>query len=308
LIAVLGLVVFLQIMFYKGSSSEQIISTLGLFVAATFRMIPSINRILSSLQNLKYYSSSIDVIFKEFKNETEMVDNNQPSPIDFKHHITIQNLFFSYENEEVLKSINLKVAKGETVGIIGESGSGKSTLVDLINGLLVPTKGAIYVDDVDISAFENNWKDYLGYVGQDIFLLDDTIESNVAFGIQKDQIDESRMDYALKTSQINEFVEGLPKGKLSNVGERGVKLSGGQKQRIGIARVLYNTPEVLIFDEATAALDGKTEKEVINAIYSLKNKKTIIMIAHRLSTLYKCDKIYEIKKGEAHLKEKIDFV
>ncbi|MEK9613265.1 MAG: ABC transporter ATP-binding protein [Flavobacteriaceae bacterium] len=308
LIAVLGLVVFIQIMFYKGSSSQQIISTLGLFVAATFRMIPSINRILSSLQNLKYYSSSIDVIFKEFKNEKEIVDDSQPSPIDFKHQITIQDLFFSYENQEVLKSINIKIEKGETVGIIGESGSGKSTLVDLINGLLVPTKGTIYVDNIDINAFENNWKEHLGYVGQDIFLLDDTIVSNVAFGIEKDRIDESRLDYALKTSQINEFVEGLPEGKLSNVGERGVKLSGGQKQRIGIARALYNTPEVLIFDEATAALDGKTEKEVINAIYSLKNKKTIIMIAHRLSTLSKCDKIYEIKKGEAHIKEKINVV
>jgi ABC-type bacteriocin/lantibiotic exporter with double-glycine peptidase domain len=308
LIAVLGLVVFIQIMFYKGSSSQQIISTLGLFVAATFRMIPSINRILSSLQNLKYYSSSIDVIFKEFKNEKEIVADSKPSPIDFKHQITIQDLFFSYENQEVLKSINIKIEKGETVGIIGESGSGKSTLVDLINGLLVPTKGTIYVDDIDINAFENNWKEHLGYVGQDIFLLDDTIESNVAFGVEKDQIDESRLDYALKTSQINEFVEGLPERKLTNVGERGVKLSGGQKQRIGIARALYNTPEVLIFDEATAALDGKTEEEVINAIYSLKNKKTIIMIAHRLSTLSKCDKIYEIKKGEAHIKEKINVV
>jgi ABC-type multidrug transport system fused ATPase/permease subunit len=271
-------------------------------------MIPSINRILSSLQNLKYYSSSIDVIFKEFKNEKEIVADSKPSPIDFKHQITIQDLFFSYENQEVLKSINIKIEKGETVGIIGESGSGKSTLVDLINGLLVPTKGTIYVDDIDINAFENNWKEHLGYVGQDIFLLDDTIESNVAFGMEKDQIDESRLDYALKTSQINEFVEGLPERKLTNVGERGVKLSGGQKQRIGIARALYNTPEVLIFDEATAALDGKTEEEVINAIYSLKNKKTIIMIAHRLSTLSKCDKIYEIKKGEAHIKEKINVV
>ena len=299
LLTVFGLIFFIQIMFYKGSSTTQIMTTLGVFVAATFRMIPSINRILSALQNLKYYGASVDIIFDEFKDQKIVIEEQDKlTPITFQNSITIENLSFRYKKEDVLKRINFKIKKGETVGIIGPSGSGKSTLVDLINGLLTPSEGIIKVDEQNIHFKEKDWKQLIGYVGQDIFLLDDTILANIAFGIGKKDIDYEKVKYALKTAQIDRFVEDLEDGINTKVGERGIQLSGGQKQRIGIARALYHKPEILIFDEATASLDGKTEKELMKAIYQLKNQKTIIMIAHRVSTLSGCDKIYEIKNGK----------
>ena len=300
LLTVFGLIFFIQIMFYKGSSTTQIMTTLGVFVAATFRMIPSINRILFALQNLKYFGASVDIIFGEFKDQKKVIEEEEYklTPITFQNSITIENLSFRYKKEDVLKRINFKIKKGETVGIIGPSGSGKSTFVDLINGLLTPSEGVIKVDEENILFKEKDWKQLIGYVGQDIFLLDDTILANIAFGIGKKDIDYEKVKYALKTAQIDRFVEDLEDGINTKVGERGIQLSGGQKQRIGIARALYHKPEILIFDEATASLDGKTEKELMKAIYQLKNQKTIIMIAHRVSTLSGCDKIYEIKNGK----------
>ena len=299
LLTVFGLIFFIQLMFYKGLSTSQVFTTLSVFVAATFRMIPSINRILSSLQHLKYYGASVDIIFDEFKDQKMKNENGKKlRSIIFKNSITIENLSFRYKKENILKQINLKINKGETIGIIGPSGSGKSTLVDLINGLLTPSEGVIKVDQENIHFKVNDWKQLIGYVGQEIFLLDDTILANIAFGIEKKNIDFKKVKYALKTAQIERFIEDLEDGINTRVGERGIQLSGGQKQRIGIARALYHNPEILIFDEATASLDSKTEKELMKAIYQLKNQKTIIMIAHRVSTLSGCHKIYEIKEGK----------
>ena len=299
LLTVFGLIFFIQLMFYKGLSTSQVFTTLSVFVAATFRMIPSINRILSSLQHLKYYGASVDIIFDEFKDQKMKNENGKKlRSIIFKNSITIENLSFRYKKENILKQINLKINKGETIGIIGPSGSGKSTLVDLINGLLTPSEGVIKVDEENIHFKVNDWKQLIGYVGQEIFLLDDTILANIAFGIGKKNIDFKKVKYALKTAQIERFIEDLEDGINTRVGERGIQLSGGQKQRIGIARALYHNPEILIFDEATASLDSKTEKELMKAIYQLKNQKTIIMIAHRVSTLSGCHKIYEIKEGK----------
>lgn len=299
LLTVFGLIFFIQLMFYKGLSTSQVFTTLSVFVAATFRMIPSINRILSSLQHLKYYGASVDIIFDEFKDQKMKNENGKKlRSIIFKNSITIENLSFRYKKENILKQINLKINKGETIGIIGPSGSGKSTLVDLINGLLTPSEGVIKVDEENIHFKVNDWKQLIGYVGQEIFLLDDTILANIAFGIEKKNIDFKKVKYALKTAQIERFIEDLEDGINTRVGERGIQLSGGQKQRIGIARALYHNPEILIFDEATASLDSKTEKELMKAIYQLKNQKTIIMIAHRVSTLSGCHKIYEIKEGK----------
>lgn len=299
LLTVFGLIFFIQLMFYQGSSTTQVMTTLGVFVAATFRMIPSINRILSALQNLKYYGASVDIIFDEFKDQkVKIEEEDKLTPFTFQNSISIENLSFRYKREDVLKQINIKISKGETIGIIGPSGSGKSTLVDLINSLLKPSAGEIKVDGESIHKKETYWKQLIGYVGQEIFLLDDTILANIAFGIGKKNIDYEKVKYALKTAQIDRFVKDLEDGINTKVGERGIQLSGGQKQRIGIARALYHNPEILIFDEATASLDGKTEKELMKAIYQLKNQKTIIMIAHRVSTLSGCDKIYEIKNGK----------
>ncbi|MDC0916613.1 ABC transporter ATP-binding protein [Flavobacteriaceae bacterium] len=309
LLTVIGLILFIQLMFYKGSSTTQVMTTLGVFVAATFRMIPSINRILSALQNLKYSSASVDIIFDEFKDQKIKIEEEEKlTPFKFQNSITIENLSFRYKKENVLKQINFKINKGETVGIIGPSGSGKSTLVDLINGLLIPSEGVIKVDEENILFKGKDWKQHIGYVGQEIFLLDETILANIGFGIGKKDIDYEKVKYALKTAQLNSFVDDLEEGINTKVGERGIQLSGGQKQRIGIARALYHKPEILIFDEATASLDSKTEKELIKSIYNLKGKKTIIMVAHRLTTLKNCDKIFEIKNGKLRPIKKETFI
>lgn len=298
LITVFGLIIFIQIMFFKGDDSTKIITTLGIFIAATFRMIPSINRMLSSLQNLKYYSSSVEIIFNEFKNHfTTKYDKRDLISIPFSKSIRIQNLIFSYNKQIILNDIFLDIHKGDTIGIIGTSGSGKSTFIDLINGLLKPTKGEILVDGININKNKNDWKKHIGYVCQDVFLIDDTIKKNIAFGYEENDIDNKMINQAIKASKLDIFIDTLEFGINTKVGDRGIQLSGGQKQRIAIARALYNNPELLIFDEATASLDEKTEEEIMKSIYKLKRDKTIILIAHRLSTLKNCDKIFELKEG-----------
>ena len=298
LITVFGLIIFIQIMFFKGDDSTKIITTLGIFIAATFRMIPSINRMLSSLQNLKYYSSSVEIIFNEFKDYFKTkYDNKDLISIPFSKNIKIENLTFSYKKQIILNDINLNIQKGDVIGIIGSSGSGKSTFIDLINGLLKPSMGEILVDGIDINKEKNDWKKNIGYVGQDIFLIDDTIKKNIAFGIEESEIDIKMLNEALLSSKLNAFIDTLEYGLNTKVGDRGIQLSGGQKQRIAIARALYSNPGFLIFDEATASLDEETEREIMKSIYDLKGDKTIIMIAHRLGTLKYCDKIFEIKQG-----------
>ena len=218
--------------------------------------------------------------------------------------ITVDNLDFSYKKKKILEGINLDIQIGETIGIVGESGSGKSTLVDLLNGLLKPTKGTIKIDDRNIEEFITSWQLSIGYVGQEIFLFDDTIRANIAFGIEEEKIDHNKINQVLKASQLSKFISELENGVETRVGDRGIQLSGGQRQRIGIARALYHNPSVLIFDEATASLDDQTEKQVMKSIYNLKQNKTMIIIAHRISTLNQCDKIYEIQHGQIKLKEK----
>ena len=215
----------------------------------------------------------------------------------------MDNIQFSYKNQIILNSINLEIKKGTTVGIIGASGSGKSTLVDLINGLLKPSRGKISVDGKNINEIIKPWQLSIGYVGQEIFLIDDTIKANIAFGMSSQEINIERVYKALEAAQLSVFINELELGIETKVGERGVQLSGGQKQRIGIARALYHNPSVLIFDEATASLDDETERQVMNSIYNLKQNKTMIIIAHRISTLDDCDMVYEVKNGKIKLKE-----
>ena len=303
LITIVGMVSLILILISNGVNTSEIVTLLGVFVAAAFRMIPSINRILAALQNLKYYSSSIDVISKELF-DSPIIEKNKPSSFEFKNKITVDNLDFSYKKKKILEGINLDIEIGETIGIVGESGSGKSTLVDLLNGLLKPTKGTIKVDDRNIEDFITSWQLSIGYVGQEIFLIDDTIKANIAFGIEEEKIDHLKINQVLKASQLSKFISELENGVETMVGDRGIQLSGGQRQRIGIARALYHNPSVLIFDEATASLDDQTEKQVMKSIYNLKQNKTMIIIAHRISTLNQCDKIYEIQHGQIKLKGK----
>ena len=303
LITIVGMVSLILILISNGVNTSEIVTLLGVFVAAAFRMIPSINRILAALQNLKYYSSSIDVISKELF-DSPIIEKNKPSSFEFNNKITVDNLDFSYKKKKILEEINLDIEIGETIGIVGESGSGKSTLVDLLNGLLKPTKGTIKVDNRNIEEFITSWQLSIGYVGQEIFLIDDTIKANIAFGIEEEKIDHNKINQVLKASQLSKFISELENGVETRVGDRGIQLSGGQRQRIGIARALYHNPSVLIFDEATASLDDQTEKQVMKSIYNLKQNKTMIIIAHRISTLNQCDKIYEIQHGQIKLKEK----
>ena len=221
--------------------------------------------------------------------------------IEFKSNLLIKNLHFSYLNssKRVLNNINLKIEKGTTIGIIGGSGEGKSTLVNILIGLLNPTKGEIKVDNKLLDASNlKAFQGHIGYVPQDIYLIDDSIKNNIALGIHSNEISSKRLDKSIKDSQLSKFINSISEGIETVVGERGVKLSGGQKQRIGIARALYNDPDILVLDEACSALDIEIEKEVMKSINFLKRQKTIIIISHRHSSLIECDKIFEMESGQ----------
>tara|TARA_B110000459_G_C16594009_1_gene487674 strand:+ start:316 stop:2055 length:1740 start_codon:yes stop_codon:yes gene_type:complete len=300
MISLIGLVGFVILMLLQGKDVNILITVLGVFVAATFKMIPSLNRIISAAQTLKFYSPSLDILFAELKEIRETQESPTKSKLEFQSRVTIKNVSFSYEGveEKALKNLNFEINKGETIGFIGESGSGKSTLVDLLIGLHQPTEGNLYIDDKILSNNLREWQNNIGYVSQNIYLLDDTIQSNIAFGIPEEKIDINQINEIINLVQLEEFILKLEKGLLTKVGERGVQLSGGQRQRIGIARALYNNPDILILDEATSALDTKTEKAVMKSINKLKGKKTILIISHRISTLSKTDKIYSLNEGK----------
>ena len=299
IIAVIGIIGFIFIMIKQNKDTNELLTILGVFVAATFRMIPSFNRIIIAFQNMKYYSSSVDLLFNEFKNDNILLESKNSNPIKFKSNITINNLEFKYSKNSrgILKNVNLKIAKGDFIGIIGASGSGKSTLVDLIMGLFYPTGGSISVDGENINQNFKSWQNIIGYVPQNIFLTNDSIKNNIAFGLEKNEINNQNLTKALKDSQLDRFVKSLDLGIETKVGERGAQISGGQLQRIGIARALYKMPEILIFDESTASLDSKTESSLISAINNFKGHKTIIMISHNLKSLKNCDRIYSLKNG-----------
>lgn len=302
LISVFGLVLFISIMLLFEKDINSVVITLGVFVAAIFRMIPSFNKVISAMQNMKYYSTAVEIIYKEFNLLTNINYFEKESSVIkfFKSNINIKNLKYKYSEKSkyILNDFNLTISKGEFIGIIGESGSGKSTLVDLLMGLLTPSSGEISIDNINIISDKSSWQKKIGYVPQNIFLTDDSIKNNIAFGIQENKIDELKLNKAIKDSQLKFFIDSLEIGYNTKVGERGAQISGGQLQRIGIARALYNNPEILIFDESTASLDTSTENGILDSIRRLKGEKTILMISHRFSSLKDCDKIFEIKNGK----------
>ena len=227
-------------------------------------------------------------------------------PIIFDKEIEVRNLTFAYPNSEkqVLNNLNLKIEKNSVVAFIGQSGAGKSTLADLLLGILEPSEGGIYVDGVNINQNPYSWHKVIGYIPQTIYLMDDSIRNNIAFGVDEAHIDAGRLEYAVEQAQLTELINELPEGLDTYIGEGGVRLSGGQRQRIGIARALYNNPAILVLDEATSALDNETETAVMEAIEKLQGKKTIIIIAHRLTTIRNADVIYEVGEGNAVIREK----
>ena len=297
LISIVGLVSFIILLLLQGKDPAILVTILGVFVAATFRMIPSLNRIIAAMQSMKYLMPSVDTIFNEIKNNIgRQVNYNSSEKYIFKNHIEFKNITFGFaEEQSVLENINLKIKKGQTIGFIGESGSGKSTLVDMIIGLHEPISGEILIDGINDFQISQSWRNNIGYVSQTIYLIDDSIVKNIALGIPENEINYNKVNEVLKQVQLEKFINNLELGVKTKVGERGVQLSGGQRQRIGIARALYHDPNILILDEATSALDSETEKEVMESIKNLKGDKTIIMIAHRISTLVGCDEIYKIQ-------------
>jgi ABC-type multidrug transport system fused ATPase/permease subunit len=301
LLAAIGLAALISIMILQSRPLHLLVPTLGVFGAAAFRLIPSLNRIMTSLQSVRYSQPVIDLLYKELTEindyENSVLANGK---IELKSKIQIDKLVFNYpmSNINVLKNVSLTIEKGESVGFIGPSGSGKSSLVDLILGLLKPVSGFILVDGQDIQQNLRHWQNKLGYVPQSIYLTDDTLRRNVAFGIIDSDINDELVNRAIKAAQLEEFIENTRLGLDTVVGERGVRLSGGQRQRIGIARALYHDPEVLVFDEATSALDSDTERNVVETIKSLQGDKTILVIAHRLSTIKYCDRVYKVDDGQ----------
>lgn len=301
LLAVTGLAGLIILMLLQGKPLDLLLPTLGVFVAAAFRMIPSVNRIMSAMQAIRYANPVVDKLYRELKMVRDYHEFADPAiKMELTNEIQIDGLRYHYPNVTsfAVDGVSIVIKKGESIGFIGSSGSGKSTLVDIILGLLTPVHGSIFIDKQDIQTNLRSWQNQIGYVPQSIFLTDNSLRRNVAFGIPESKIDDMAVDRAIKAAQLDEFVKNLPAGLETFVGERGVRLSGGQRQRIGIARALYHDPGVLVLDEATSALDSVTEHSVMEAVTALQGKKTIIIVAHRLSTVEKCDRLYRIDSGK----------
>lgn len=285
----------------NGTQSAYFVSTLSVFAIAAFRLMPSMNRITNYMSVLMFTKGSVEKVYHDLQ-EVERLEKNKPAEtadvsLELKKEIQIRNLSFRYPDasENVLENISFTIPKNRSIAFIGPSGAGKTTLADIILGVLEPTEGQICVDGGDIQNCMSAWHKNIGYIPQSIYLMDASIRENVAFGIPEEQIDETCLRRALEEAQMKEFVDSLPEGLDTVIGESGVRLSGGQRQRIGIARALYNDPDVLVLDEATSALDNETEKAVMDAIDRLAGNKTLIIIAHRLTTITNCDVIYEVK-------------
>jgi ABC-type multidrug transport system fused ATPase/permease subunit len=298
-LAVFCFAILVFFMLYQGRLLEELVPTLGFFAAAAFRLLPSASKIVTAIQNIRFSMPVLYLLHRELSISCLDDEESEVNFIKFNKSIDINNISFIYPDLTVkaIDNISIVINKGESIGIIGPSGSGKSTLVDLLLGLLPPTSGCISVDGQDITSNLRGWQNHIGYVPQDIFLTDDSIRRNIAFGLEDHKIDEMSIRRAINLAQLDDFVIGLHLGLDTQVGERGVRLSGGQRQRIGIARALYHDPEILVFDEATSALDKETEAEVVSAIHSLQGHKTIVVIAHRLSTVEHLNRVYYIKSG-----------
>ena len=298
--------ILIVIMISNEISYENILKIVGLFGIASFRILPAVSRISTSLQQIKFREFNVKNIYNEIKNNNKKIEEinaglenlkENNAKLKFNKEIRINNLNFSYPNRKnlVLKDISLKIQKGQFVGIVGKSGSGKTTLINVLIGLL-KSKG-IFCDDKHILENLNSWQKNIGYVAQETFLIDDTIRRNIAFGHSDNKIDDKKVLKSIDKAQLTDFIKTLPEDLETVIGEKGVEISGGQRQRLGIARALYNDPDILIFDESTSSLDEATEKNFLQSINQIKNYKTVIFVTHRKSVLVDCDKIFRLDAG-----------
>lgn len=304
---------------YKGEDLNKMIPQLAAFAIAAFKLLPSVSKINNYANLIVFLKPSVDLIYRDIKDTEDMVnyeiadesgniieindDGSQNKDTCYvAEKISINNIVYRYPHtdRDVLNGISFEIPLGKSIGFIGESGSGKSTLADVILGILTPTSGTVMYGNMDVHRHPLKWSKKLAYIPQSIFLCDDTIRNNVAFGIDKDKIDDEKVWKALREAQLEQFVKSQPDGLDSMVGERGVRISGGQRQRIGIARALYDNPEILVLDEATSALDTGTESAVMEAIDKLSGTMTLIIIAHRLTTIKNCDYVYKVENGNIY--------
>lgn len=316
-ICITAFILTLCIKSLTGQNESEFISQAAAFAVAAFRILPSVGKITNNYNVIVYYQAMMNDVYKnihevnehtkETKEKAELTISRESKTEGFNEKITLENVSWKYPNAEynVIENLSMSIRKGSAIGLIGASGAGKTTLADMILGLLPAQSGAIRMDGTDIKEIPMLWSKTIGYVPQTVYLTDDTIRNNVAFGIREDLIDDEAIWKALEQAQLKEFVKSLPKKLDTIVGERGIKFSGGQRQRVAIARALYYDPAILVLDEATSALDNETESAVMDAIESLQGHKTLIIVAHRLTTIQSCDEVYEIANGKAILQKGI---
>ena len=312
MVSIAGLLLALIVKINYGQTSDLavFVPQLSAFAVAAFRLLPSIGRINEHVTGIMYAAPSIELVYHDLKEveNIKSLESREEGVLSLENELVIKDVCYHYPDNEdnVIYFANFTIKKGQTVALIGESGAGKTTMADIILGLLTPQYGKINADGVNIFKNMDKWHHGIGYIPQTIYLSDDTIRNNVAFGVNEDEIDDAAIENALKKAQLWNFVEGLNDGLETFVGDRGVRLSGGQRQRIGIARALYHDPEILILDEATSALDNDTEAAVMEAIENLRGEKTMIIIAHRLTTIRNADMIYEVAEGKVEPRSKQD--
>lgn len=304
---IVAMLVYVAIYISGNGDVEAMLTTMTTFAVAAVRVLPSVNRVNTYLTEIAYTEPSLNYVYENLQDgmklDTPMraVSKKEISePLKLKDRIELKDIVYHYPGSEqlIFNHANMTVLRGQSVGIMGASGAGKSTVVDILLGLLRAQEGTITCDGTDIFKNYESWLAQIGYIPQTIYLVDESIRDNIAFGIDADRVDENRIWEVLKEAQLDEFIKSLPEGLDTTIGERGVRLSGGQRQRIGIARALYNNPDILVFDEATSALDNETEAAVMEAVDAFRGRKTMVIIAHRLNTIEKCDVIYKVEDGQ----------
>ena len=305
-VCIAGMILYMMVMVLMGKDLNNMIPTITGFAFAAIRLMPSASRINNQLTSMAFNEPFFFNVSDNLVEETSDDNTDISFAVDVKDklpvtkEIVLQDISYKYPNSEkqIFDHAEMTIPVGKSVGVVGESGAGKTTIIDILLGLLNLQGGVVLADGVDVSKHYRNWLKNIGYIPQTIYLLDADIRKNVAFGIPEEEIDDERVWYVLKEAQLDEFVRGMENGIYTGIGERGIRLSGGQRQRIGIARALYHDPEVLILDEATSALDNETEAAIMDSINHFLGKKTMVIIAHRLQTIEKCDMVYRVQDGQ----------